>query len=234
MPEGQVGVFLAALYHFMCMQQQGITSMMDAQAGVPVHLRVHSWVAQASLTRLFAQVILGLGSLSGLSTTNTNASIGTQMPQLAVPTEQVQYVAIPLDGSTMVLTSLFPGKQVRSDGSATQPIYLGNDTDSRISCLDHSTPVKAPGGKCQLLASTPKPKPKLLVTTQQHRNKLAVMLQGALHGTHVWPLQHRASGAHPWATDLFGWKPTVNPRTSRNSSFVSVEEHAKFTTATLT
>ena len=43
MPEGQVGVFLAALYQLMCTQQQGITSMVVAQAGVPVHLRVHSW-----------------------------------------------------------------------------------------------------------------------------------------------------------------------------------------------
>ena len=43
-PEGQVGVFLAALCQFMCMQQQEITSMVVTQAGVPVHLGVHSWV----------------------------------------------------------------------------------------------------------------------------------------------------------------------------------------------
>ena len=134
----------------------------------------------------------------------------------------------------MVKTSLFPGKQVRSDGSATQPIYLGNDTDSGISCIDHSTLVKAPGGKRQLLASTPKTKPKLLVTVRQQRNELAAMWQGAPHSTHVRPLQHRTSRACPWGTDLFGWKPTINPRTSRNSSFVSVEEHAEFTTAALT
>ena len=136
-------------------------------------------------------------------------------------------------GSTMVSTS-FPGKQVRSDGSATRPIYLRNDTDSGISCVDHSTPVKAPGCKCQPLASTPKPKPKLLVTAQQHRNELVAMWQGAPHGAHVQPLQHGASRVHPWGTDLFGWNPAMNPRTSRNSSFISVEEHAELTTATLT
>ena len=162
MLEGQVGVFLAALYQLMCTQQQGITSMVVAQAGVPVHLGVHSWATQVSITQLFTQVILGLSSLSGLSPINTTASIGTQTPQQAAPTEQVEYVAIPPDRSTMVKTSLFPGKQVRCDGSATQPIYLGNDTVSGISCIDQSTPVKAPGGKCQLLASTPKQKPKIL------------------------------------------------------------------------
>ena len=170
MLEGQVGVFLAALYQLMCMQQQGITSMVVAQARVPVHLGVHSWAAQASMTQLFTQVIPGLGSLSGLSPASTNASLGMQTSQLAVPTEQVQYMAIPPDGSTMVLSSLFPGKQVRSDGLATWPIYLGNDTDSRISGFDPSTPVKVPGGKRQLLASTPKLKPRLLVTAQQQRN----------------------------------------------------------------
>ena len=174
-PEGQVGVFLAALYQLMCMQQQGITSMVVAQAGVPIHLGVHSWAAQVSMTRLFTQVILGLGSLSGLSPTSANASLGMQTSQLAVPTEQVQYTAILPDGSTMVLASLLPGKQVQSDGSATRPIYLGNDTDSRISGVDPSTPVKVLGGKRQLLASTLKPKPRLLVTAQQQRNELVAM-----------------------------------------------------------
>ena len=136
MPEGQVGVFLATLYQLMCMQQQGITSMVVAQAGVPVHLRVHSWAAQVSMTWLFAQVIPGLGFLSGLSPANTTTSIGAHTPQPAVPTEQVEYVAILPDGSTMVKTLLFPGKQVRHDGLAAQPIYLGNDTDSGISCID--------------------------------------------------------------------------------------------------
>ena len=58
--------------------------MVVSQAGVPIHLGVHSWAVQASMTWLFAQVIPGLGSLSDLSPTNANASIGPQMPQLAV------------------------------------------------------------------------------------------------------------------------------------------------------
>ena len=66
MPEGQVGVFLAALYQLMCMQQQGITSMVVAQAGVPVHLGVHSWATQASMTWLFVQVIPEAGLLKWL------------------------------------------------------------------------------------------------------------------------------------------------------------------------
>ena len=172
-PEGQVGVFLATLYQLMCTQQQGITCLVVAQAGVPIHLGVHSWAAQVSMTRLFAQVIPGLGSLSGLNPGRANASLGTNTTQPAASAKKVQYTVIPLDGSTMVLASLFPGKQVQSDGSATQPIYLRNDTDSRISGIDPSTLVKAPGGKCQLLASTLKPKPRLLFTAQQQRNELA-------------------------------------------------------------
>ena len=175
MPEGQVGVFLATLYQLMCTQQQGITSMVVAQARVPVHLGVHSWAAQASITWLFVQVVPGLGSLSGLSPASANASLGMRTSQPAVPTEQVQYTAIPPDGSTMLSSSLFPGKQVRSNSLATRPIYLGNDTDSGISGIDPSTPVKAPGGKCPPLASTLKPKPRLLVTAQQQRNELAAM-----------------------------------------------------------
>ena len=64
---GQVGVFLAALYQLMCTQQQGITSMVVAQARVLVHLGLHSWATQALLTQLFAQVIPGLGSLTHLN-----------------------------------------------------------------------------------------------------------------------------------------------------------------------
>ena len=92
-----------------------------------------------------------------------------------------------------MLSSLFPVKQVRSDGSAARPIYLRNDTDSRISGVDPSTPVKAPGGKGQLLASTLKPKPRLLVMAQQQRNELAAMQQGAPHGTHVQTVPYGAS-----------------------------------------
>ena len=236
-PEGQVGVFLAALYQLMCMQQQGITSMVT-QARVPVHLRVHSWATQASMTWLLTQVILGLGSLSGLSPANTTTSIGAQTPQPAAPTEQVEYVAILPDGSTMVKTSLFPRKQVRCDGSATRPIYLGNDTDSGISCIDQSTPVKAPGGKRQPLASTPS------------RSPNSWLLHSST-GMSWWPCGrelHVAGSstrhAYPALTTWSILGPSmgngsIQLETNRESwDFQElqfcVEEHAEFTTAALT
>ena len=180
---------------------------------------------------LFAQVILGLGSLSGLSPAAT--SMDVQMSQTTVQTAQVPYTAIALDGCTMVLARLFPGKQVRSDGTASHPIYLGNDTNSRISSTGHVTPVKTPGIKCQPLTSTLKTKPKLLVTAQQHRNELAAMRQGAPYGAHVRSLQQEANWTHPYEAGLYSWKSTINPSHSRNSSFVSIEEHTQLTTATL-
>ena len=126
--EGQVGVFLAALYQLICTQQQGITSMVVTQAGISIHLGVNNWAATASMTRLFAQVIPGLGSLHGCT---------------AAP-EQIEYTPIPQEGSTMVSTSLFSRKQVRKEGTAARPIYLGNDTNSGISSISQSTPLKTP------------------------------------------------------------------------------------------
>ena len=64
----------------------GITSMVVAQAGVPVHLSVHTWATQVSMTQLFAQVIPGLGSLSGSGLATITG--GTQMSQpVAAPKE---------------------------------------------------------------------------------------------------------------------------------------------------
>ena len=121
-----MGVFLAALYQLICTQQQGITSMVVAQAGIPVHLGVNNWATTMSMTQLFAQVIPGLGSLHGCT---------------AVP-EQIEYTPIPPKGFMMVPTSSFPGQQVRVEGTATRPIYLENETDSGISSMGQSTPVK--------------------------------------------------------------------------------------------
>ena len=159
--EGQVGVFLAALYQLICIQQQGITSMVVTQAGVPIHLGVNNWATAASMTRLFTQVILGLGSLHGCT---------------AVP-EQIEYTPIPPKGCTMVLALSFSGKQVRNEGTAARPIYLENETDSRISSMGRSTLVKTlvkgSGRDRQPFSSTPKPKPKLLVVAQQYQSELA-------------------------------------------------------------
>ena len=134
--ESQRGVFLAALYQLICMQQQGITSMVVAQAGVLVHLVVSNWATTASMTQLFAQVIPGLGSLHGC--TPATASSSTAVP------EKIEYTPIPLEGNTMVPASLFPGKQVRKDGTATRPIYLGTNEDSRISSISQCTPARTP------------------------------------------------------------------------------------------
>ena len=147
---------------------------MITEAGVPVHLRVHSWAMQASMTQLFAQVIPGLGFLSG---SPPAIIIGaTQISQPGAMVEEIQYTPIPPEGSMMVPAGLFSRKQVRSDGTANCPIYLRNDTDSGISSISHSTLMKTPGGKCQPLVSTPKTKPKLLVTAQQQWNELAAMM----------------------------------------------------------
>ena len=175
-PEGQVGVFLAALYQLICTQQQGITSMVVAQASIPVHLGVNNWATTALMTWLFTQVIPGLGSLHRCTTAP----------------KQSKYTPIAPKGSTMVLTSLFPGEQVWDEGTATRPIYLGNETDSRVSTMGQSTPIKTPvrgsGGHHQPLTSTPKPKLKLLVAAQQHRDELAAKQQGL-------PMAHMFS---PW------------------------------------
>ena len=202
-PEGQVGVFLAALYQLICTQQQGITSMVVAQARVPVHLGVNNWATTASMTRLFAQVIPGLGSLHGCT---------------AVP-KQIEYTPIPLKGCTMVPTSSFPGEQVWEEGTATHPIYLGNETDSGISSMGRSTPVKTPvkgsGSHCQPLTSTPKPKPKLLVVAQQHRDELAAKQQGAPHGAHVQPMVQQAAQTRPPGPELHSRKQNANPSRTR-------------------
>ena len=123
-----------------------------------------------------------------------------QAPQTMTQMAQVQYTVIPPDGSVMVATGLFPGKQVRSNGMASHPIYLGNDTESGISSTAHATPMKLQGIKRQPLTSTPKTKPKLLVTAQQHWSELAAMRQGAPHGAHIWPLQQGANRTQPYGS----------------------------------
>ena len=220
-PEGQVGVFLAVLYQLICTQQQGITSMVVAQAGIPVHLGVNNWATMASMTQLFTQVISGLGSLHGC----------TMAPK------QIKYTPIPLKVSTMVSASLFPGEQVWDEGTATRPIYLGNETDSGVSSMGRSTPVKTPvkdsGSHRQPLTSTPKPKLKLLVVAQQHQDELATKQRGAPHGTHIQPTVQKAARTQPPGSDLHSWKQNAKPSRTGNSSFVSIKEHSKFTMAAL-
>ena len=59
------------------------------------------------------------------------------------------------------------------------------------------------------------------------------MRQGSPHGAHVRPFQNEVRWTRPWGLDSFGWNPSANSRASRNSSFVSVEEHTKYTTTAL-
>ena len=173
------------------------------------------------MTWLLAQVIPGLGSLHGCT----------------AALELIKYTPIAPKGCTMVPTSSFPGEQVWDEGTATRPIYLGNDTDSGISSMGQFTPVKTPvkgsGGHHQPLTSTPKPKPKLLVVAQQHRDELAAKQRGAPHGAHVWPTVQQAAQTWPSGPELHSWKQNANPGHTGNSSFVSVEEHSEFTMATL-
>ena len=216
-----MGVFLAALYQLICTQQQGITLMVVTQAGILVHLGVNNWATTASMTRLFAQVIPGLGSLHRCTT---------------VP-KQIEYTPIAPKGSTMVLTSLFPREQLRNEGTASCPIYLGNETDSGVSSMGQSTPIKTlvrgSGSHLQPLTSTPKLKPKLLVAAQQHWDELAAKQQGAPHGTHIQPMVQQAARTRLLGPELHSWKQNAKPSRTRNSSFVSVEEHNEFTTAAL-
>ena len=89
-PVGQVGVFLSTLYQVMCTQQQGITSMVVAQARA--HLCINNWVTQVSLTQLFTQVIPGLGSLTSLALAPRPSTTGVQWQ--TAPAQNVQYTPI--------------------------------------------------------------------------------------------------------------------------------------------
>ena len=62
-PAGQAQVFLNVVYQLLCIQYQGITTMVVAQTGPLVRSWMHNWATQASLTQLLTQVILALGSL---------------------------------------------------------------------------------------------------------------------------------------------------------------------------
>ena len=211
-PEGQVGVFLAALYQLICTQQQGITLMVVTQAGVPIHLGVNNWATTASMTWLITQPIY---SSAGAD------RIHTHSPK----------------GCMMVPTSSFPREQVREEGTTTRPIYLGNEADSGISSMGQSTPVKTPvkgsGSHRQPLTSTPKLKPKLLVVAQQHRDELAAKQTGAPHGAHIWPTVLQTARTRPPGPELHSWKQNANLGRTGNSSFVSVNEHSEFTMAAL-
>ena len=179
-------------------------------------------------TILQDQVIPGLGSLHKY----TPATSGSA----AVP-EKIEYTPIPLEGNMMVPASLFPGKQVQKDGTATRPIYLGTDEDSGISSISRSTPARTPvkgfSGHCHPFASTNKSKPKLLAAAQQHRSELAAKQQGAPHGAHIQPTVHQSAQIQPLGSEPYSWEQATDPGHPGDSIFISVEEHSLYTTAAL-
>ena len=136
-----------------------------------------NWATQASLTRLFTQVILALGSLE--HSKPATPSSGTQIVQQpqeegitwANSANTTVYTPIPPDWCVMVPKGQYSSSTVR--GSSSLPIYLGNETDSGISSVSHSTPVKSMGVKRQHLTSTPKSQLKLISAAQQQTAKLS-------------------------------------------------------------
>ena len=162
----QTQMFLMAIHQLLCSQYQALTTMVAAQTGPLVHLGMYSWGAQASLTRSFTQVIPALGSLEHTMLANPSSSVRPMpLPQeernaWAVSADTTVYTPIPPPGSVNIPVSEFPCRTTR--GSANLPICKGgNETDSGISSVSHSTPVK-PRGPDQHLTSTPKMQPKLM------------------------------------------------------------------------
>ena len=196
---------------------------------------MHNWATQASLTWLLTQVILALGSLEPSEPVFPSGS--TQIaPQhqeegvtQAASADRTVYTPIPPDGSVMVPKGQFQSGTVQ--GSSSLPIYLGNETDSGISSVGHSTPVKSSGAKQQHLTSTPKSQLKLISITRQQMAKLSAKQQGAPHGAHV---KHDSGGStrvNSWGDELRGWSTNCpNWAGSFDSSIISIDDHTQLTT----
>ena len=138
---------------------------------------MHNWATQASLTQLLTQVVLALGSLEPSKPVFPSGStrIAPQHQEegvtQAASADTTVYTPIPPDGCVMVPKGQYPSGTVR--GSSSLPIYLGNETDSGISSVGHSTPVKSSGAKRQHLTSTPKSQPKLISVARQQTAELS-------------------------------------------------------------
>ena len=176
-PAGQAQVFLNVVYQLLCTQYQAITTMVVTQTGPPVRSGMHNWATQASLTWLLTQVIPALRSLepSKLVFPSGSTWIAPQHQEEGVTqvasADMTVYIPIPPDGNAMVPKSQFPSGTVR--GSSSLPIYLGKETDSGISSVGHSTPVKSSGAKWQHLTSTPKSQLKLISIARQQTAELS-------------------------------------------------------------
>ena len=211
-PVDQTQTFLTAVHQLLCSQYQVLTTVVAAQTGPPVRLGMYTWGAQASLTRSFSQVILALGSLKHTMLANPSSSARpTPLPQeerrsaWAVLADTTVYTPLPPPGSVNVPVSEFPSGTTW--GSANLPICVGgNKTDSGISSVSHSTPVK-PRGPDQHLTSTPKTQPKLVQAAHQLTVELSAKRQGAPHGAHIQ--DREGSGQKGWGA-FQGWQAPSN------------------------
>ena len=193
------------------------------------------WATQASLTRLLTQVVPALGFLEPSKPVFPSGStrIAPQHQEegvtWAASADMTVYTPIPPDGCVMVPKGQYPSSTVR--GSSSLLIYLGNETDSGISLVGHSIPVKSSGAKRQHLTSTPKSQPKLISVTRQQMAELSAKRQGAPHGAHVKHDRGGSARVNSWGDKLRGWSTTCpNWAGSFNSSIVSIDDHTQLTT----
>ena len=235
-PVNKTQTFLAAIHQLLCSQYQVLMTMVATQTGPLVCLGMYSWGAQASLTRSFTQVIPALGSLEHTMLVNPSYSAQpTPLPQeersaRAVSADTTVYTPIPPPGSVNVPVSEFPSGTTR--GSANLPICMGgNETDSGISSVIHSTPVK-PRGPDQHLTSTPKTQPKLMQAAHRLTAELSAKQQGAPHGAHI---QDREGSARKgWGGEFQGWQASSKIcNASLDSSVVSLDDHTQLPTKLL-
>ena len=235
-PVDQTQTFLAAVHQLLCSQNQALMTMVAAQTGPPVCLGMYSWGAQASLTQSFTQVILALGSLEHTMLANPSSRARPMpLPQeersaRAVSADMAVYTPIPPPGSVNVPVSEFPSGTTR--GSVNLPICVGgNETDSGISSVSHSTPVK-PRRPDQHLTSTPKTQPKLMQAAHRLTAELSAKWQGAPHGTHKQDLE--GSARKVWGGEFRGSQASSKIRNaSLDSSVVSLDDHTQLSTKLL-
>ena len=107
----------------------------------------------------------------------------------------------------------------------------GNETDSGISSVSHSTRVK-PRGLDQHLTSTPKTQPKLMQAAHRLTAELSAKWQGAPHGAHIQDCE--GSAQKGWGGVFWGWQaPSKICNASLDSSVVSLDDHTQLSTKLL-
>ena len=151
-PAGQAQVFLNVVYQLLCTQYQAITTMVVTQTSPPVRSGMHNWATQASLTRLLTQVIPALWSLkpSELVFPSSNTWIAPPHQEEGGHPGQPQPIRL-CTYQYLLMGTLWSSRADSQTAlyreSFSLPIYLGNETDSGISSVGHSTLVKSSGAK---------------------------------------------------------------------------------------